>query len=345
MSDGQSPADGTGNQFYDEAADWFTKMRGPNADTHQAEFDAWLKRGALHRAAYNRIAEIFLDSDGDAPPIPETLRRRRLQPVPAIFAAILVALGALSLSLWLAFSQGHDERTTNDIGKNLSAAPRLVTYATAVGEVRRFRLGDGSLITLDTDSLLATDFSQSERRLRLLRGRARFDVAHEARPFRVAAGTGMITAHGTIFDVMLQDGKMVSVQLLRGAIDVAMAGRAEQKSQSSAIQHLKPGQATSFKDRFTLAEPTDQEPDTQWPQGRAEFQDVAMEEVVETANRYFIVPIELEGDGIGKLRVTGIFSMKDGRALAQKLAHLLDLDVRVEPQRIVVRMPARASRK
>ena len=43
----------------EEAAAWFARMRGEDAAEHRAGFEDWLARGALHRAAYNRIGEVF----------------------------------------------------------------------------------------------------------------------------------------------------------------------------------------------------------------------------------------------------------------------------------------------
>ena len=46
-------------QLFEEAAGWFARMRGPDAEASREEFEAWLARGALHRSAYNRAAEVF----------------------------------------------------------------------------------------------------------------------------------------------------------------------------------------------------------------------------------------------------------------------------------------------
>lgn len=43
----------------EEAARWFTAMRGPEAEACRVDFEAWLARDVSHRAAYNRIAETF----------------------------------------------------------------------------------------------------------------------------------------------------------------------------------------------------------------------------------------------------------------------------------------------
>ncbi|MBA4090122.1 MAG: hypothetical protein C0494_05950 [Sphingobium sp.] len=343
MSDDHTPRSGSRNQFYDEAADWFTKMRGPDADAHRDGFEAWLKRGALHRAAYNRIAEIFLDSDGSQDRAEAPREAKRLRLLPALCVILFAALCALSLSLLL--PQEQEERADNRYGLNQPSVPAPVAYTTTVGEVRMLRLEDGSRITLDTDSLLSVDFSPAERRLRLLRGRARFDVAHEARAFRVAAGHGVITARGTIFDVRVEGDKAVSVQLLRGAIDVTTGAGPEQSRLLYKVQHLRPGQATSYTDRSAAASPRALPSDNLWPSARAEFADVPLAQVLAQANRYSLVPIELEGEDLAALKVSGIFSLRDTQKVAEKLAHLFGLQVRRETHRIALWRRSGTSRK
>src|SRR3546814_18679815 len=79
---------------------------------------------------------------------------------------------------------------------------------------------DLSRVTLDTDSLVLTKFDRDLRDVRLVRGRARFNVEKDNRPFVVAAGNGTITALGTSFDVGLARDERVTVQLFEGSVDV-----------------------------------------------------------------------------------------------------------------------------
>ena len=343
MSDEHNAREGMGNQFYDEAADWFTKMRGPDADAHRTDFEAWLKRGALHRAAYNRIAEIFLDSDATADSRSGPPTQTRLRLLPALCVIVLAALCALSLSFMLAQPDRGDVHADNRSRHAGTSVPTPSAYSTIVGEVRTIALEDGSRVTLDTDSLLSIDFSSTERRLRLIRGRARFEVAHERRPFRVAAGLGVITARGTIFDVLVGADRAVSVHLLRGAIDVATKPRPVNTPLLPQVQHLRPGQGTSYTDRFATAQPIERLSDTRWPSSRAEFDDVPLGEVIIEANRYSLVPIELEEDQLAKLRVSGVFSLRNTQNVAEKLAHLFNLRVSREPYRILLSKPKGSS--
>ena len=37
------------------AAEWFARMRGPDAERHRAEFDPWYRADSAHAAAYDRM--------------------------------------------------------------------------------------------------------------------------------------------------------------------------------------------------------------------------------------------------------------------------------------------------
>src|SRR3546814_10409153 len=78
-------------------------------------------------------------------------------------------------------------------GQSISAlaAEPLVTQR---GEIRSFRLSDGTNATLDTESRTAVSMTATERSFHLSQGRARFAVESDARLFRVRDGDGEVTA-------------------------------------------------------------------------------------------------------------------------------------------------------
>lgn len=319
-----------GNQLYDDAADWFAKMRGPDAKSHEPDFKAWLARGALHRAAYNKVAEIFTDSGRvDDPDKSRGNEKPRSGPGKSGLAmiALLIGMGAISAKVMFHVGLGRQEA-----GRLQDASPDQFTIASAVGQIRRVALPDGSSILLDTNSEVQVAFTSKDRRLRLVRGRARFEVAHEQRPFNVAAGAGTVTARGTIFDVRLAESGKVSVALLRGAVDVTVAG-----SGTTTRQRLHPGEKTTFAPRLETPRPiADQEPNL-WTQAKGEFHDEPLIDIVAEANRYADLPIQIGDVETGRLRVSGIFSLKDTAALSIKLAALFDLEREVSRERIILR--------
>ncbi len=89
-----------------------------------------------------------------------------------------------------------------------------------------FGLPDGSRMTLDTDSEVDIAFAPERRNLRLVKGRAFFDVAHDAqRPFAVVADGREVEALGTRFDVRMDPGQ-VRVVLVEGRVSVKSANHA-----------------------------------------------------------------------------------------------------------------------
>src|SRR5205823_4691644 len=87
------------------------------------------------------------------------------------------------------------------------------TLRTAAGERRVVTLSDGSQVQLDSLSELQVRYSGQTRALELIKGQARFDVAHETgRPFEVNAASRKVVALGTAFNIDLL-GKTLLVTL------------------------------------------------------------------------------------------------------------------------------------
>jgi len=65
----------------------------------------------------------------------------------------------------------------------------LQTLATAVGQQRSVTLADGSVVSLNTNTIVETHLQRSIREIYLRQGEAHFQVAHDrSRPFLVHAG-------------------------------------------------------------------------------------------------------------------------------------------------------------
>lgn len=97
-------------------------------------------------------------------------------------------------------------------------------YMTPKAKIRPIELADSSKVTLGPDSAIAIDFGTADRRVRLLKGMAFFDVASMPnRPFIVAAGRVTVTAVGTAFDVT-DDAGIVSVGVESGRVKASAYG-------------------------------------------------------------------------------------------------------------------------
>lgn len=314
-------------QLKREATDWFIQMRAPDAEAYRAEFERWLALGAVHRAAYNRVANLYVAGkavDWDALP-PSTPVRATIRRTLFAVAGSILLVGFVSWRLMFPASVPLDrpfERAERD--RPTSAAP--TQFVTRLGEIRKIRLPDGSHITMDTDTLLSVDYSADERELRLEHGRARFEVAHEARPFVVDAGEGEVVARGTVFDVSLWDDRTVHVQLLRGAVDVRLP-KWQRVTSAASTTTLRPGQALSFNEdrRSPQTLLPKQEVAPNWPSGSIEFRATTLRAVVDVANRYSVTKIILTDAKLDTVPVSGVFHVDNPERLGRALSLLLNL--------------------
>src|SRR3546814_1143455 len=154
---------------------WLVKMRGEDAEALRGEFDAWLQASAEHREAYRRAEKRMA-----ALAILKTSQRHgtthaeaRRGPMRGWFTwgAAATALALLIISIGAAGAPFPGQPSG---GATAFAAEPLETQR---GEIRTFRLVDGSRATPDTDSRLDVAFSHGERSVRLVRGRVRLTVA------------------------------------------------------------------------------------------------------------------------------------------------------------------------
>jgi transmembrane sensor len=140
----------------------------------------------------------------------EYKRPRRRWAVP-FAAAAAVALAALGAFMWSAYERtGWHE------------------YTTDFGGLSRIVLDDGSVVSLNTNSLMRVQITPELRHIVLERGEALFKVAHDKnRPFDVDAGTTTVRAVGTEFSVRVREpvaeaggGKAVEVLVKEGRVAI-----------------------------------------------------------------------------------------------------------------------------
>lgn len=312
-----------------EAAHWFARMRGPDADASRAEFEAWLAQGAAHRAAYNDTAEVFamgklLAEPGEPAPAPAR-RRPVLAMALATVAACLVGAGA-----WVAT---HPSGPAGDQHEAIAGTTEHRRISTIADEARVVRLADGSTVRLGDGTILDVDIGSGQRNLRLLQGQARFEVAHEQRPFIVFAGGGSVTARGTIFEVALTRSGKVDVRLLQGAVDVALP-RAPDSAQPPS-RKLVAGEGVSF-----VAQPG--VPATPAAPAAREFEATPVAELVALANHGALRPIRLADASLAGQRVSGRFRVDDTELLARRLGALFNRSVNTSRAGEIVLAPAGA---
>ncbi|WP_454887652.1 FecR family protein [Sphingomonas oryzagri] len=349
MTDDQkSHGDASGrSQIIEEASVWCARMHGPEADDYRQAFAAWLALGAVHRQIYSEVCELHgyagtvrgddVHPDGAAgtASAPSTRDKRRPPRLTPLFVAGSIGLAAaIGFHFWQPTARILSPSTIQ------TAEVLPLQLQTALGEKHAFRLKDGSVVTLDTDSLVTVAFDPDRRELRLEHGRARFEVAHEPRPFVVNAGTGSIVAHGTIFDVSITSDQTVHVHLFRGAIDVRTPD-VPLGSGKSPMTRITPGESIAYRAGSgplpEVARTDITAPD--WPKGMIPFSGTPLSEVIEDANRYSSVKIMLTDPALGSLPVSGTLRIDDIHMLARTVAHQLQLRVDDRPDSILLSAP------
>jgi transmembrane sensor len=205
-------------------------------------------------------------------------------------------------------------------------------YRTTEGERRIVELADGSRASLDSATVLKVKYERGRRRLWLDSGRAKFSVAKDPlRPFSVAAGDKLVVATGTVFSVERLTGQM-RVVLYEGHVAVLddKTGRSETPvpiriGAVPAEKLLTPDHelVTSTSSDATVVSPTDPARARSWENGQLVFQDEPMDLAVERVNRYARDKLRIGDPGVGRLRISGVFTSGDTSAFVDGVTAVL----------------------
>jgi transmembrane sensor len=311
---------GLGDRRARIAARWVGRLANESAAFDRAAFERWRKSSRANARAFEEakaswgldlpIAATRYAYDRD-----DTAGQRpgAYWPVRAAIAAVAIALiGGLGAG-W--FGVGPLRRAT-------STTDQAAQVATAPNEVRRFRLSDGSTVLLGTGSALEIAYARNVRSLTLTRGHARFEVAHDAtRPFQVHAGNGIVTAHGTIFDVRLETQGM-RVFLLRGAIDVE---RTQATRPTGEVRNLTPGQSLTVSATGTLGPAENAGAGDTGTPAMVSFKKTPLAQAIAQFNARNRVQIVFDGSPLEAPLVTGGFDIENPQGFADMLASMFDL--------------------
>ncbi len=304
-----------------EASAWIARMRGPDADRFRLDFERWRAASPRHREIYAEMEQISrgtraLGTSALGHAYAGLPERRPLFARPALRLAMAgIALLLVAGSTLLLFHRP---------GPGHAPGGSVQAIASATGQLRRLRLPDGSAVILDTDTRIEVAFDKASRLIRLLQGRARFEVAaSSSTPFMVEAGDRLILDRGTVFDVAVgRDG--VEVALLRGAVEIRERAGAERSGR--VVARLAPGQRASGaigSDAMPVqAAPAGAE---RWVDGLLSYDGARLADVLADLARYTPHRLRLADPALGKLRVTGVFPAVPIENAAQALAAALRL--------------------
>ncbi|MGO1070434.1 FecR family protein [Lysobacter sp. CA199] len=326
-----------GDPLRRQAAAWFARLHADDvAERDRQAWRQWMAEDARHRAAYERIERLWSAAGEHAqhPQIAERLRDSVSPPMPAPepSPASTPARPARKRAryVWAATAVAAVIALVAIVPR-LGQPPATETlYVTGIGESRTIALDDGSRVSMDTDSRLRVDFSDGQRRLTLVRGRAYFRVASESRPFLVNTESGSVRAVGTEFDVYRRDDA-IEVTLVEGRVALLTPPSAHAKQLTVGV--LDAGQKARFGKRQPLRRLPPQAPGTPptWLSGKLVFEDQALDQAAAEFNRYSRKRLLLDGAPVARMRVSGVFRSDDPHAFVEALQALYPVAVRESP--------------
>jgi transmembrane sensor len=207
--------------------------------------------------------------------------------------------------------------------------------ATAVGQQRNVTLADGSVITLNTNTIVETDLSRRLRQIHLRKGEAHFQVAHDrSRPFLVHAGDAVVRAVGTEFEVRLLADQHVDVIVNEGRVEVqateqGSAAEVSRLQPSAKLRALRAGERLATSD-YSVRQVTSEQLSSQmaWREGAIIFDGQSLAEAIAEIERYTDARIVVSDPDTAALRVGGRFRTDDMQGFFDGLQSALPVVIR-----------------
>lgn len=298
-----------------EAARLLVKSEADPSSETQLEIDAWLEADPRHAIAYAR-AEMAWEAtdrlksaaaDLSLPPrqvyVSEEQQRRISRNI-MIAAAVSVLLFIVAAVVTVRTFSGVDH------------------FATDIGQTRDIALSDGSILHLNSNSEADVRFTANGRKVRIVKGEASFDVAHDpARPFDVEARSAVIRAVGTAFNVRVRPS-VIELTVTHGTVDVQSAGKQPQQVAAGNGAIIQPRNIALTRLSSKLVAQR-----TAWREQLIELDGETMDQAAAEFNRYRTAPILIGDTRVSALRIGGRFRTTDSRAFLRAIQ--ISLPVRV----------------
>ena len=296
----------------DQAMAWFSRLQSESVSAEEKmQFLNWKAQSPLHKNAYDEITMFWDDAEFNQ------------------------ALTEATLSIDL--KQSNNKSTSNTRSYWLSGAMAAclalfvvlfepityiqADYQTAIGVQRLIHLSDGSSVTLNTDSALAVDFNDSERRVRLLKGEAFFAVnSDKHKPFIIDSGETETRVLGTKFIVKNKPtGDKVTV--VEGLVKVSSLQHdqfvllhREQQVDNSDLG-LEEVISISVKD------------ETAWLTNRLIYNDKPLSEVISDLERYLPGAIFIKDSQLKRYKINARLDISDPDAALDTLQQTLPITI------------------
>ncbi len=338
----------------EQAAEWYLRMEeeGDASLAERQQFVAWLKASPAHieefmrvRAMHAQLADIDAESLPDADellhvaesnvvaltsePIDGELQAAKTARTPMIWAAAASIAAVLFVIGFAAFRVASPPANMDN------------HFTTALGEQRSVLLSDGSVVELNTQSQLNVYYTDATRLVELVAGEAVFDVADDpTRPFRVDAGSAIVEAVGTRFNVYRQNARTV-VTVVEGRVAVSQPQPSANVPGTQGpgaitelpIIELAPGNQVAVSAAGTISAPAavDARKATAWTERRLVFDGDTLANVARELNRYNRQQLTISDPALAQRTISGVFNANDPHTLFVFLEAVGGMRVETDP--------------
>ncbi|MBW2370514.1 MAG: FecR domain-containing protein [Deltaproteobacteria bacterium] len=325
-----------------EAGEWLLRFKEKSITRGTYNrFRSWLAKNPIHKEKIELMAAIWEGSDvikkhplvmrdiiesPDRKQAPSHKKRFQAFRIPSFAIrsfATAVALCAIVTGIWFVRPDVNPQKT----------------YATVTGQLSSVFLEDGSMIHLDSETLISTHFTGNFRRIELEQGRAFISVKHEPdRPFIVTSGRTVVRALGTEFNISKEKKGKITVAVTKGSVLVSSNGenfltdsgkmsdapvlRPEPAHQVLSRESNAPpsfphgvvtsGQEITVDEVETVYEirPVDTEKVNSWRNGKLMFNTEPLADVINEINRYLDNKIVIKDKRLEKITISLNFKLK-----------------------------------
>jgi transmembrane sensor len=303
------------------AACWLVRRNEGFSPEAESQFQAWLAADPRHAEAYSTQesawATLAFPAESGQAGIAlqelaarETARARRRKLGVLLFAGAMAAAAALVFVL----RPEASPLTPTAPATTIVARPNLHT------------LPDGSTVELNAEGAFESEFTATQRGIRLTRGEALFAVTKDlSRPFVVTAGGVTVRAVGTAFTVRF-DPARVDVLVTEGRVAVQSPARRPESDEAimvAAGQRVEvPAAPGGVRPAVQTVSPVEIATKLAWREQRTEFTRTPLAEAVALFNRNNRVQLKLADAKTGELRLSGIFWADDPEGFVRLLEGL-----------------------
>jgi transmembrane sensor len=321
------------HRLRNQAASWAVGIGNGLTPAQRPGFEAWVANPANTREFHEMRALCDMTSELKGRPCeevlasiaePEPAARQWLAFGPMLVSGLATAAFAVVVGLgWTALrNDGYVAQT----------------YRTATGQVRDVVLPDGSVVGLNTQTELEWVGNPRDRRVRLLRGEAYFQVVHDpSRPFRILLAHSQVQVLGTRFDVYQMANGDVRVSVISGTVAVEALDNGRDAAPSWS-RRLTAGQQIEYSpvglvaDVHSIVAPKV----IRWRQGMLETQGEPLSDFISDLSRYTTERIVIADPRAANQKVGGAFSVRNIDGTLDRLSRIAPVTVTHENGEVVL---------